>query len=110
MYRQLYLFFLPVALLWQHINCLVFTHPSELVNEGSYVVLGLTLMRLDSTPFGLEKWGNLSNDFKKMVHSLLYHSPDTNIHFVIISDRSSQTGLLLMSDNYFILNSNFRCE
>ena len=110
MYRQLYLFFLPVALLWQHINCLVFTHPSELVNEGSYVVLGLTLMRLDSTPFGLEKWGNLSNDFKKMVHSLLYHSPDTNIHFVIISDRSSQTGLLLMPDNYFILNSNFRCE
>ena len=106
MYRQLYLFFLPVALLGQHINS---THPSELVNEGSYVVLGMTLMRLDTTPFGLQKWGNLSNDFKKMVHSLLYHSPDTNIHFVIISDRSSQTGLLLMPDNYFILNSNFRC-
>ena len=81
-----------LAFLWKDIHCFGFTHPSKLVNEDSYVVLGLTLMKLNSTPKGQKKWGTLSHDLKRMVHSLLYYSPDTNLHFVIISDKSSLTG------------------
>ena len=79
-----------LALLWKDIHCFGFTHPSKLVNEDSYVVLGLTLIELDSTPQGHKK--TLSQNLKRMVHSLLYYSPDTNLHFVIISDKSSLTG------------------
>ena len=76
------------------INCVYFTEPGELVNEDGYVVLGLTLIKLDSTPYGQKKWRTLSQDLIRMVTSLLYHSPDTNIHFIIITDRSSLTGYI----------------
>ena len=95
MLLQLSLFLLSFLL--KDISSLDFTPPSELVNEDGYVVLGLTLMKLDNTSYAKEKWKTLRHDLTRMVHTLLYNSPDTNIHFVIISNKLSLTGLI-----YFI--------
>ena len=83
---------LVLSLLLREIHCYAFTNPRELVNEDNYVVIGLTLIKLDTTPYGQKKWESMSQDLKRMVHTLLYHSPATNIHFVIISDQRSLTG------------------
>ena len=97
MLPHLSLFFLSFLL--KDFSCLDldFTLPSELENEGGYVVLGLTLMKLDTTPYAEKKWRTLRHDLTRMVHTLLYNSPNTNIHFVIISNKLSLTGLI-----YFI--------
>ena len=59
----------------------VFTPLEELVNRETFVTLGLTLINIKPS-----SWPDLRLEVAKLVRSLLYHSPDTNIHFVIVTD------------------------
>ena len=59
----------------------VFTPLEEVVNRETFVTLGLTLINIKPS-----SWPDLRLEVAKLVRSLLYHSPDTNIHFVIVTD------------------------
>lgn len=94
-------------------NSQEFTSPEDVQDENNMVVLGIIMINIkrDST------WNMFQDKLFPMIDSLLYHSPNTNLHFVVITDQWTLGGNIIILNNTRILFStrlsfilfSFRC-
>ena len=67
------------------------TSPNSLENRRGWVAAGLILINIKRNR---ESWAGLRENFVFMIDSLLSHTPNTNIHFIVITDEWTRNGIL----------------
>ena len=75
------------SLLFLSVNCVQFTPPEQIENEDNFVTVGLTLIDKRG-----DRFLKLGKSLLSLIDSILLHSEETNIHFVIITDEPSFKG------------------
>ena len=67
------------------------TSPNSLENRRGWVAAGLILINIKRNR---ESWAGLRENFVFLIDSLLSHTPNTNIHFIVITDEWTRNGIL----------------
>ena len=76
-----------LSLLILSVNCVQFTPLEQINNEDNYVTVGLTVIDTRG-----DRFLKLGSSLLSLIDSILLHSEETNIHFVIITDEPSLPG------------------
>ena len=67
------------------------TSPDSLENRRGWVAAGLILVNIKRS---MDSWSKLRENFNFMIDSVLAYTPNTNIHFIVITDEWSRNGIL----------------
>ena len=69
------------------------TPPDSLEDRRGWVAAGLILINLKRNQ---DSWGKLRENCNFMIDSVLAYTPNTNIHFIVITDEWTRNGILCL--------------
>ena len=79
---------------------LEFSKPESIFNEDNVILMGITLINIKNET---TSWNLFSENLVPMINSLLYFSPNTRIHFIVVTDKNTLEGKL--TKNIFLESS-----
>ena len=68
-----------------------FISPEDVQDEDNMVVLGMILINIKQDS-SISTWNMFKDKLFPMIDSLLYHSPNTNLQFIVITDQWTLEG------------------
>ena len=66
-----------------------FSKPESIFNEDDVIMIGITLINIKNET---KSWNLFSENLVPMINSLLYFSPNTKIHFIVVTDNKTLEG------------------
>ena len=69
---------------------LEFSKPESILNEDNVILMGITLINIKNET---NSWNLFSENLVPMINSLLYFSPNTRIHFIVVTDKNTLEGI-----------------
>ena len=69
---------------------LEFSKPESIFNEDNVILMGITLINIKNET---TSWNLFSENLVPMINSLLYFSPNTRIHFIVVTDKNTLEGI-----------------